>query len=100
MVGLSRQFQQAPIPIFIAHADNRIVGFACYDVVQMKKGVFGPMGTSLTYRQKGVGKALLYHGLSGMQRTGYACAIIDNAGPIEFYETACGAVVIPKYFRR
>jgi predicted N-acetyltransferase YhbS len=99
MVGLSREFQKATIPIFIAQADNRIVEFACYDVVQMKKGVFGPMGTSSNYRQKGIGKALLYHCLSEMQRTGYAYAIIDNAGPIEFYETVCGAVVISKYFR-
>jgi predicted N-acetyltransferase YhbS len=91
-------FQQTPIPIFIAHAGNQILGFACYDVVQMKKGVFGPMGTSLHYRQKGLGKALLHNCLSEMQRNGYAYAIIDNAGPLEFYESACGAVVIPKYY--
>jgi GNAT superfamily N-acetyltransferase len=76
---------------------SQILGFACYDVVQMKKGVFGPMGTSLHYRQKGLGKALLHNCLSEMQRNGYAYAIIDNAGPLEFYESACGAVVIPKY---
>jgi GNAT superfamily N-acetyltransferase len=90
-------FQQTPIPIFIARLGDQILGFACYDVVQMKKGVFGPMGTSPNYRQKGLGKALLHHCLSEMQRNGYAYAIIDNAGPLEFYETACGAVVIPKY---
>lgn len=89
-------FDQADIPIFVALAGIKIVGFACYDVVRMKRGVFGPMGTSLDRRQKGIGKALLHHCLSEMQRIGYDYAIINNAGPIEFYETSCGAVVIPK----
>lgn len=83
------------IPIFIA-VDNEVRGFACYDVARMKKGTFGPMGTSLTCRENGIGKALLLRSLADMQRLGYDYAVIRNAGPIGFYETTCGAVVIPK----
>ena len=54
------------------------------------------MGISLAYREGGIGQALLRRSLSEMQKLGYDYAVIGNAGPIEFYETACGAVVIPK----
>lgn len=87
-------FEQEHIPIFVAISD-RVRGFACYDVVRMKRGTFGPMGTSIACRERGVGKTLLHHCLSDMQRMGYDYAVINNAGPIEFYEKACGAVVIP-----
>jgi len=88
-------FNQSVIPIFIA-ADNELKGFACYDVARMKKGIFGPMGVSLTSRENGIGRTLLQRSLAEMQQLGYEYAVIGNAGPIEFYETACGAVVIPK----
>ncbi len=89
-------FRQEKIPIYIACKNDTIVGFACFDVVRSKKGVFGPMGTSKTERTKGIGTQLLHHCLHEMKETGYEYAIISEAGPLEFYEIACGAVVIPK----
>ncbi|MFS0638824.1 GNAT family N-acetyltransferase [Mesobacillus foraminis] len=83
-------------PIYIAYINGKIVGFACFDSVQNKKGVFGPMGTAKTERVKGIGTQLLHHCLHEMKETGYEYAIISEAGPLEFYEIACGAVVIPK----
>lgn len=89
-------FGQDVIPIFVA-VDDGFQGFACFDVVRSKRGVFGPMGTRFDCREKGVGRALLHRCLSEMQHIGYDYAVINNAGPIEFYEKACGAVVIPLF---
>lgn len=83
------------VPIYIAQQEEAIVGFACYDVVRGKKGLFGPMGTAKQNRVKGVGKELLHHCLYHMKQEGYEYAIIGQAGPIEFYERSCNARLIP-----
>lgn len=83
------------VPIYIAEQEEVIVGFACYDVVRGKKGLFGPMGTAKQNRVKGVGKQLLHRCLHSMKQDGYEYAIIGQAGPIEFYERNCNARLIP-----
>ncbi|MGG0300013.1 GNAT family N-acetyltransferase [Bacillus albus] len=83
------------LPIYIAEQEEVIVGFACYDVVRGKKGLFGPMGTAKQNRVKGVGKQLLHRCLYSMKQDGYEYAIIGQAGPIEFYERNCDARLIP-----
>ncbi|QWH17200.1 GNAT family N-acetyltransferase [Bacillus mycoides] len=83
------------LPIFIAEEGGEIIGFACYDVVRGKKGLFGPMGTAKHNRVNGVGKMLLNHCLYNMKKNGYEYAIIGQAGPIEFYERCCNARLIP-----
>jgi Acetyltransferase (GNAT) family len=88
-------FKIGQIPIFIALEDKRILGFACYDVVRNKKGIFGPMGTLTSGRSNGIGKTLLHYCLSEMKSIGYEYAIIGEAGPIEFYERSCNAKLIP-----
>ncbi|MUK88827.1 GNAT family N-acetyltransferase [Ornithinibacillus sp. L9] len=83
--------------IFIAIDDaEKIIGFAAYDVYQHKKCYFGPMGVAKRNRVKGIGYSLLHHCLKDMKEIGYEYAIIGGAGPMEFYEKACDAVVIPK----
>lgn len=84
------------IPIYIAEKNGNIIGFACFDIVRGKKGLFGPMGTSQNDRTKGIGKALLYRCLVDMKKIGYEYAIIGQAGPIEFYERACKAALVPR----
>lgn len=54
------------------------------------------MGTSITKRTQGIGNALLHYCLNEMKEIGYEYAIIGEAGPIEFYEKSCNAVIIPK----
>lgn len=83
--------------IYIA-LDNKgnIIGFAGYDVFERKKGYFDPMGVAKSNRIKGVGYSLLHHCLNDMKEIGYEYAIIGGAGPIEFYEKSCQAVVIPR----
>ncbi|MDQ0158922.1 GNAT family N-acetyltransferase [Alkalibacillus salilacus] len=83
------------VPIFIALDDEEIVGFACFDVVRNKKRLFGPMGTSFSKRGQGIGYTLLHLCLNEMDGIGYEYAVIGEAGPIEYYEKACNAVVIP-----
>lgn len=97
--SIENGFDQEDIPIFIALEGQRIIGFACFNVVRRKKGVFGPMGTSLSNRIQGIGYTLLHYCLSEMKEIGYEYAVIGEAGPIEFYEKTCNAVVIPKSFK-
>ncbi|OCA90030.1 GNAT family N-acetyltransferase [Pradoshia sp. D12] len=94
--SIENGFLKDNIPIFIALDDNQIIGFACFDVVRKRKGLFGPMGTTLSNRVQGIGFILLHHCLREMQEIGYEYAIIGQAGPLEFYEKACNAVVIPR----
>ncbi|QHE52342.1 GNAT family N-acetyltransferase [Pontibacillus sp. HMF3514] len=82
-------------PLYIARDRGELIGFACYDSVRDQKGVYGPMGTSPQVRTKGVGYALLHTCLEEMKQKGYEYAILGEAGPIEYYERACGAKLIP-----
>ncbi len=82
--------------IYIAlNNEGEIIGFAAFDVYKNKKCYFGPMGVSESNRINGIGYSLLHHCLKDMKEIGYEYAIIGGAGPIEFYEKACNAVVIP-----
>ncbi|MGE7688767.1 GNAT family N-acetyltransferase [Lysinibacillus sp. NPDC097214] len=82
--------------IYVAFDDKGdLVGFAGFDIYQNKKCYFGPMGVAKSNRVKGIGYSLLHHCLKEMYDMGYEYAIIGGAGPIEFYEQACHAVVIP-----
>ena len=96
LTAIENGLSQDNIPIYLAWEDKQIMGFACYDVVRKKKGLFGPMGISLLNRIQGIGYALLHYSLYEMKAKGYEYAVIGEAGPLEFYEKACNAVVIPK----
>lgn len=93
--SIQNGFISSDIPIYIAIEEGRIVGFACYDVVQDKKGIFGPMGTSRLARSKGIGSELLHQCFNEMKSVGYEYVVIDQAGPIEFYEKNVDAKLIP-----
>jgi len=94
LCNIKSGFSKEVIPIYIAIEDNEIIGFGAYDIV--KKGLFGPMGITKAYRKKNVGYSILHSCLNDMKNDGYKYAIIDEAGPIEFYEETCGAVIIHK----
>ncbi|MGP4074694.1 GNAT family N-acetyltransferase [Halobacillus sp. K22] len=92
-----QKMKQIERPIFIAQYHEEIIGFACYDIVRNRKGLFGPMGTSSGRRFRSVGKELLHRCLLEMADEGYEYAVIGEAGPIEFYEKACNAKLIPNF---
>jgi len=86
-------FSNKPVSVFIAIYEKQIVGFSAYECT--RRGFFGPTGVIDTARGKGLGKALLVEALWGLRHMGYVYAIIGGVGPIEFYEKAVGAIVIP-----
>jgi len=86
-------FSHGPVSVFIATLNGTIVGFGAYEC--SRRGFFGPTGVMETMQGRGIGKALLLACLSGLRDLGYVYGIIGGVGPVEFYEKAVGAIVIP-----
>ena len=82
-----------PPSCFLAVDSGSLVGFACYD--STFRGAFGPTGVLESLRGRGIGRVLLLACLHDMLAQGYGYAIIGSAGPVDFYERAVGAIVIP-----
>lgn len=91
---VSVAYAHQPVSLFVAVAEGEVVGFAAYECT--RKGFFGPTGVSETMRDQGIGKALLLACLWGLRELGYVYGIIGRAGPVEFYQKALGAFVIPE----
>jgi GNAT superfamily N-acetyltransferase len=90
---ISVGFANKPVSIYIAVLEKQIVGFAAYECT--RKTFFGPTGVAELLRGLGVGRALMIASLWGLKELGYVYGIIGGAGPIDFYEKAVGAIVIP-----
>lgn len=86
-------FAAKPVSVFVATAEGRVIGFAGYECT--RRGFFGPTGVAEDRQRQGIGKALLLASLWGLRELGYVYGIIGRVGPVEFYEKAVGAVVIP-----
>ena len=86
-------FANKPVTVYIATRDGHVIGFAGYECT--RKAFFGPTGVAESERGRGVGKALLIAALWSLRELGYVYGIIGHAGPIEFYQKAVEAVVIP-----
>src|SRR3981081_541840 len=86
-------FANKPVSVYIATTDQTIAGFAAYECT--RKAFFGPMGVAEDLQGRGLGKALLLASLWGLREEGYVYGIIGGAGPVEFYQQAVGAIVIP-----
>ena len=91
-------FTRRPISVFVAERGGTIVGFAAYDCGP--RGIAGPIGVAAGGRSAGAGAALLLRTLADMRATGYIYAIIGAVGPVEFFERACGAVLLPSAWPR
>ena len=98
-VRRAQPFEITPVRDFITSnfsaswADEISVGFAAYECT--RKAFFGPTGVADAERGRGIGKALLIASLWGLQELGYVYGIIGAAGPVEFYQQAVGATLIP-----
>jgi len=90
---ISVGFANKPVSVYIAIADQEIVGFASYECT--RRSFFGPTGVVDSMQSRGIGKALLLASLWGLREMGYVYGIIGRAGPVEFYKNAVGAIVIP-----
>ena len=71
---------------------ERLLGFACHDIVA--RGMFGPTGVAASHRGRGIGTALLFASLRAMREQGYAYAVIARVGPADFYRRVAGATEI------
>src|SRR5438552_17333986 len=87
-------FANKPVTVVIATRHGRVIGFAGYECT--RKAFFGPTGVTENERGSGIGTALLIASRWGLREHGYADALIGGAGPVEFYERAVGAIVIPE----
>ena len=90
---ISVGYANKPVSVFIAIRDREVVGFAAYECT--RRNFFGPMGVAESERGRGLGRALLLASLWGLREMGYAYAVIGGVGPVEFYERAIGAMLIP-----
>ena len=87
-------FANKPVTVVIATRHGRVIGFAGYECT--RKAFFGPTGVAESERGSGIGTALLIASLWGLRELGYVYGIIGGAGPVEFYQRAVGAIVIPE----
>ena len=90
---ISVGFANKPVTVFIATFEGQVVGFAGYECT--RRAFFGPTGVIEEMQSRGIGKALLLACLYGLRELGYVYAIIGRAGPVQFYESAVGAIEIP-----
>src|SRR5262249_39350312 len=90
---ISVGFANKPITVYIATREARVIGFAGYECT--RKAFFGPTGVLESARGQGIGRALLIASLWGLRELGYVYGIIGGAGPVDFYQAAVGAIVIP-----
>jgi mycothiol synthase len=78
-----------PAGCHVACKGEEYVAFACHGV--NRRAWFGPMGTSETERQRGIGAVLLRRCLADIRRAGHQTAQIAWAGPVGYYARAVGA---------
>src|SRR6267143_4300289 len=90
---ISVGFANQPVSVVIATRESKVIGFAGYECT--RRAFFGPTGVIESERGRGIGKALLIASLWGLRELGYVYAIIGGAGPVQFYQEAVGAIVIP-----
>lgn len=90
---ISVGFASKPVSVYVAIRDGAIVGFGAYECT--RRAFFGPTGVAEAWQGRGIGKALLLACLWGLRDAGYLYGIIGRAGPIEFYQKAVNAIVIP-----
>lgn len=86
-------YASKPVTLFIATRKKKVIGFAAYECT--RRAFFGPTGVAKSARGKGIGTALLLAGLHGLAELGYVYGIIGGVGPVDFYQRAVGATVIP-----
>jgi hypothetical protein len=85
-------FTRQPLACFLATRGETLCGFGAYEATCLN--FYGPLGVSAEHRSAGLGVALLLAGLHAMRQEGYAYAIIGGAGPVDFFRTTIGAVLI------
>jgi mycothiol synthase len=92
-------FANVPPSIHVAYLDGKIKAFSAHNANNKGTGWFGPMGTHLELRGRGIGSILLKRCLKDMKKTGQKIAIIPWVGPIDFYAHHANARVDRVFWR-
>ena len=86
-------FGHIPVGCYLAVQDHSISGFCCLNTTF--RNFIGPIGVMEKVRRRGVGRGLLIAALNDLRSSGYAYAIVGDAGQPGFFKTAAGAFEIP-----
>lgn len=78
--------------ISLEESTGKLAGFCVWDCTAL--GFLGPVGVAEEYRGTGVGKAVTLEVLHCMREQGYGYGIVGGAGPVDFFQSVCGAMVI------
>lgn len=92
-------FRDDPPSIHVAFLHGKVKAFSAHNANNKGTGWFGPMGTHLDLRGKGIGSILLKRCLKDMKSTGLKSAIIPWVGPIDFYAHHANARVDRVFWR-
>ncbi|MCF8307302.1 MAG: GNAT family N-acetyltransferase [Ignavibacteriales bacterium] len=96
---VTNSFKNDPVSLHICKKDGRIIAFSAYEANNKGTGWFGPMGTGMETRGKGIGGILLKRCLADLKQLGFDKAIIPWVGPIPFYMHYCGSKVSRVFWR-
>lgn len=96
---VTEAFKNDPISVFISGKAGSIWAFSAYEANNKGTGWFGPMGTDIYARGKGIGAVLLKKCLYAMKEEGFTKGIIPWVGPIPFYMYNVNAKVNRVFWR-
>lgn len=85
-------FGHCPVGCYIAVDHGSVCGFCCLNTTY--QNFIGPIGVDQKARRRGVGRGLLLSALGELTSSGYAYAIVGDAGQPDFFKAAAGAVEI------
>jgi hypothetical protein len=86
-------FGHCPVGCYVAVDNGKLCGFCCLNTTF--RNFIGPIGVEERVRRKGVGRVMLLSGLNELLLSGYAYAIVGDAGQPAFFKAAAGATEIP-----
>lgn len=96
---LVQALNQNPSAVHLAYFQNELIAFAAHSSNNSSLAWFGPMGTSIKSRGKGVGAVLLKRCLQDLKNLGFKKAVIPWVGPIPFYSKFANAHVSRVFWR-
>lgn len=82
--------------VWVAGPAGAVHAFACADATN--PGYFGPTGTAVSQRGKGLGRLLLFKSMEALRKRGHKTARIPWVAPLQFYNRHTQAQVGPVFW--
>jgi predicted N-acetyltransferase YhbS len=96
---VSTALLEHPPTLHVAERNGEIVAFSAYEANNRGMGTFGPMGTAVAARGKGLGSVLSLRCFRDLQASGYEESVIPWVAPTDFYRRVVGAEVSRTFVR-